>query len=72
MSISHLELSQRNCKKAKIWTVEKRRHLLSMCGYFTKEEMAERLELTVPQVISMIMRMQASYRVTKDKKDYKR
>ena len=70
MSIPYLSLSQRNYKQATVWPIEKRRKLLKMCGYFTKEEMAEKLGLSVDQIVSMVMRMQASYRVTKDKEDY--
>ncbi len=71
MSVSNLPLSQRNCKQATVWPRWKRVKLLKMCGYFSKEEMAERLGVTVDQLVSMVMRMQASYRVTKNPEDYK-
>ena len=54
----------------KVWPREKRQKLLKMCGYFSKEEMAESLGMQVAQIISMVNRMHASYRVTKNKEDY--
>tara|TARA_R110000803_G_scaffold5230_14_gene17397 strand:+ start:228 stop:446 length:219 start_codon:yes stop_codon:yes gene_type:complete len=70
MSISDLSLSQRNSKKVSLWTVEKRKKLLKMCGYFPKEEMAKRLGVTVAQLMPQVARMGASYRVTKNIEDY--
>lgn len=52
------------------WTIEKRRHLLRMCGYFNKDEMAEIIGVNVNQIKDMVKRMGASYRVTKNKADY--
>jgi len=58
-------------KGSQVWTEAKRRKLLGMCGYFTKEEMALELGVKVQQVLDMVGRMGASYRVTKNKEDYK-
>jgi len=53
-----------------MWTLAKRKKLLSMFGYFGKVEMAQRLGVTEDQLITMVHRMGGSYRVTKNPEDY--
>ena len=63
-------IEERNQKTQTVWPRAKRQKLLKMCGYFSKEEMAEKLDVKVGQIVDMVRRMQASYKVTKNKEDY--
>lgn len=65
-----MSIAERAQRAQTVWPKEKRQKLLKMCGYFTKEEMAEKLDVKVGQVVDMVKRMQASYKVTKNKEDY--
>ena len=65
-----MSIAERNQRTQTVWPREKRVKLLGMCGYFTKEEMAEKLDVKVGQIVDMVKRMQASYKVTKNKEDY--
>jgi len=62
--------THRQKKGTKVWSKERRRMLVRMSGYFTKDEMAERLGLEVSQVVEMCNRIGASHRVTKNPEDY--
>jgi len=62
--------THRQKKGSKVWTLPKRKLLIKMSGYFTKDEMAEKLGLEVSQVVEMCNRTGASHRVTKNIEDY--